>query len=285
MIPRLCVIGDPVAHSLSPRIQTAMLSVLGREGSYTAVTVRREELPRFAERVRGGEFTGFNATMPHKVDLVELVDVLDESARLARSVNTVVRREDGALAGFSTDGAGFAEALKGAGRDPNGLELTLLGTGGAARSLAAALPKAGVRLIHVCGRREAGVDGICETVSAAGGTAEGHPFDRDALANACGSAQVLVNCTNLGMAGQGQFADFAFLDALPPTALVCDLIYHPAETELLRRARLRGLEGMNGLPLLVWQGVLALEHFLGEEGLDRDRLAQAAFSALESKEL
>lgn len=282
MTPRLCVIGDPVAHSLSPRIQTAMLAALGREGAYTAVTVRREELPRFAQRVRGGEFTGFNATMPHKMDLVGLVDELDESARLCQSVNTVVRRADGTLAGYSTDGAGFVEALREAGRDPRGLEVVLLGTGGAARSLAPALAKAGVKLLHVCGRRREGVEGVCGTVSAAGGAARGHTFGREALALACGGAQVLVNCTNLGMEGQGQFEDFGFLEALPRGAVVCDLIYHPAETELLRRARQRGLEGMNGLPLLVWQGVLALERFLGGAALDRRSLACAASAALSS---
>jgi len=257
-----------------------MLSALGQRGFYTAVTVRRAELPQFLARVRGGDLTGFNATMPHKVDLVGLVDELDESARLAQSVNTVVRRSDGTLAGYSTDGAGFVESLREAGRDPRSLEVVLLGTGGAARSLAPALARAGVKLLHVCGRRQEGVDGICGTVSAAGGSAQGHMFRRETLARACGSAQVLVNCTNLGMEGQGQFEDFDFLNALPSDAMVCDLIYHPAETELLRRARRRGLAGMNGLPLLVWQGVLALEQFLGGERLDRSSLACAASAAL-----
>ncbi len=116
-VPRLCVIGDPIAHSLSPRIQAAMLAALGAPGTYTAQRVTREELPAFLERVRAGEFTGFNATMPHKQDLADLVDELDDSARRAGSVNTVCLR-DGRLVGFSTDGAGLTAALAERGTSP-----------------------------------------------------------------------------------------------------------------------------------------------------------------------
>jgi len=276
MTPKLCVIGDPVAHSLSPRIQTAMLAALGVDGTYTAQRVKRAELPRFLPRVRAGEFTGFNATMPHKSDLVSLVDELDDSAKLSQSVNTVVRKGNGALAGYSTDGAGFVEALKGLGVDPGGTEITLLGAGGAARSVAMALARAGARLT-VCARRREAAQALCDPFPHAMAPAG---FDGGALRAACESAQVLVNCTSLGMEGQGRFEDLGFLEALPAGAAVCDLIYHPAETELLRRARERGHRTMNGLPLLVWQGVLALELFLGGEQRDRESMAKAAFEAL-----
>ena len=94
-------------------------------------------------------------------------------------------------------------------------------------------------------------------------------------------SQLLINCTSLGMTGQGEFDDLAFVDALPEGAAVCDLIYDPGETKLLRRARNRGLPAMNGLPMLVWQGVLALEQFLGGRPLDRKKLARAAYQVLE----
>lgn len=283
MSVRLCVIGDPIAQSLSPVIQTAMLGELGEQGSYTRVLVEREALPRFLSRVRDGEFTGFNATMPLKVDLVGLVDELDESARLSQSVNTVVRREDGALTGYSTDGAGFVEALGALGIASRGARVALLGAGGAARSLAAALAGAGAHSIAVCARRRSAAEGICAVIrEATRGAVEtaAYPFDPDGLAAACAGAGVLVNCTDLGMEGRGQFEDFGFLDALPGDAAVCDLVYHPAETRLLENARAQGRGTMNGLPLLVWQGVLALEKFLGGAQLPRARLARAAFNTV-----
>jgi len=281
MTPKLCVIGDPIAQSLSPVIQTAMLNALGLAGSYGRELVRREELPRFVEWVRAGEFTGFNATMPHKLDLPELLDEVDRGAQLAGSVNTVVRREDGALVGHSTDGAGFVEALRGLGVDPKGAAITLLGAGGAARSLAAALSQAGAARLTVCARRSPPAQAVCAAAHQAGGAeAVEAGFSPTSLRGACKSAQVLVNCTSLGMEGQGQFENFGLLEALPADAAVCDLVYHPAETELLRLARGGGRKAMNGLPLLVWQGVLALELFLGGEKRDRERMAKAAFEAL-----
>lgn len=274
--PRLCVIGDPVAHSLSPCIHGAMLAAMGSEGTYTAQPVRREELPAFLARVRAGEFTGFNATMPHKQDLAGLVDELDESARLTGSVNTVCLR-DGRLVGFSTDGPGLAAALEGQGVSLPGLSVTLLGAGGAARSVAPALLNAGAERVTVCARDLSRAADLCaldpDRLIPAG-------FSPAALSGAAAGSGLLLNCTSLGMTGQGEFDDLAFVDALPAGAAVCDLIYEPAETALLRRARERGLAAINGLPMLVWQGVLALEQFLGGRPLDREALARAAFAAL-----
>ena len=102
----------------------------------------------------------------------------------------------------------------------------------------------------------------------------------DTLCRMAEQSQLLVNCTNLGMEGcPSQFEDFGFLDALPDGAGVFDIIYHPAETELLSQARRRGLRTLNGLPMLVNQAVLALEHFLAQP-LDRPKLAAAAAAAL-----
>jgi 3-dehydroquinate dehydratase type II len=273
---RLCVIGDPVAHSLSPKIQTAMLDALGVRGTYTAQHVKPEELEQFLSRVRAGEFTGFNATMPHKQALVNLVDKLDESAEVCQAVNTVCV-ENGQLVGYNTDGAGFVSALGALGCNLSGKTVAMLGAGGAARSVGYALAKAGAKQVIVCARNQEKAADLCgmnEDVLVPSG------FDLDSLTRAAESAQVLVNCTNLGMDGQGQFQDFSFLDGLRENAVVCDLIYHPAETELLRLARIRRHMTMNGLPMLVWQGVLALEKFLGRGKLDRSTMSAAAYRSL-----
>ena len=273
---KLCVIGDPVAHSLSPRIHTAMMAALEAEGSYGYETVTEGELDDFLARARRGEYTGFNATMPHKQLLYTRMDRLDEGARQCQAVNTVCV-EDGKLVGYNTDGAGFVAALRAMGCAPTGKKVMVLGAGGAARSVAIGLARSGARQVTVCARDRMKAADLCILFPA---FLVPTGFELGTLVKEAKTSQILVNCTSLGMAGQGQFEDFDFLDALPESAVVCDLIYHPEETELLRRAKARGLRTMNGLPTLVWQGVLALEKFLGQPDLDRDAMAKAAFQSL-----
>lgn len=274
---KLQVIGDPVLHSKSPVIHGAMLRSLGLDIPYTPHVVRRGELPAYLAWAREHGVTGFNATMPHKEDLLPLLDGVDPMARAVGAVNTVCLR-DGGWVGFNTDGGGAAAALKNAGMDPAGLTITLLGAGGAARAVALALAEAGAERVFVCNRTLARAEELCAhdplgRLSPAG-------FDPDILRRRAEQSQLLVNCTNLGMEGcPHQFADFSFLDALPAGAGVFDLIYHPAETELLAQARRRGLNALNGLPMLVNQAVLALEHFLNRP-LDRPAMAAAATAAL-----
>lgn len=278
---RLQVIGDPVLHSKSPVLHGAMLSALGLDAAYDARVVRRGELPDYLRWARDHGVAGFNATMPHKEDLLPLLDGMDPAARLTGAVNTVCLRE-GAWVGFNTDGAGALSALgEVLGFDPAGSTVTLLGAGGAAKAVALALAEAGAERVRVCNR----------TLERAGELCAQHPrltpapFDPDTLERLCRGADLLVNCTSLGMEGcPRQFEGFSFLDALPPHGAVFDLIYHPAETELLAQARRRGLRAMNGLPMLVWQAVLALEHFLNRP-LDRGAMAAAASAALEHEQL
>ncbi len=278
---RLQVIGDPVLHSKSPVLHGAMLSALGLDAAYDARVVRRGELPDYLRWARNHGVAGFNATMPHKEDLLPLLDGIDPAARLTGAVNTVCLRE-GAWVGFNTDGAGALSALgEVLGFDPAGSTVTLLGAGGAAKAVALALAEAGAERVRVCNRTLERAVELC----ARHPRLTPAPFDPDTLERLCRGADLLVNCTSLGMEGcPRQFEGFSFLDALPPHGAVFDLIYHPAETELLAQARRRGLRAMNGLPMLVWQAVLALEHFLNRP-LDRGAMAAAASAALEHKQL
>ena len=276
---KLQVIGDPVLHSKSPVIQGAMLAALGLEDiTYTAQVVRRGELPDYLGWARESGVIGFNATMPHKEELVPLMDELDAAARAVGSVNTVCLR-NGRWSGHSTDGPGFLAALEYELRVcPAGRTITLLGAGGAARALACALSQAGAARVYVCNRTIERAASLCALDPS--GCLVPFGFDNETLSRLAANSDLLVNCTNLGMEGcPGQFADFSFLDALPRTAAVYDLIYHPDETELLRQADCRGLSTSNGLSMLVWQAVLALEYFL-DRPLDRENLARAAAAAL-----
>ena len=273
----LQIIGDPVLHSKSPVIQGAMLAALGLDLEYTPHVVRRGELPQYLAWARERGVTGFNATMPHKEDLIPLLDEADPAAKTVGAVNTVCLRA-GKWVGFNTDGAGAVAALEGAGLDPAGLTIPLLGAGGAAKAVALALSAAGAKRVFVCNRTLSRAQALCAQDPL--GRLSPAAFDVDTLTALAEASQLLVNCTNLGMAGcDHQFEDFSFLEALPRDAAVFDAIYHPAETELLARAKGRGLKTLNGLPMLVNQAVLALEHFLNRP-LNRKAMAAVAAAAL-----
>lgn len=277
---KLCVIGDPVEHSQSPRIQNAMIRALGLDYIYLCQHVPRGETARWLACARFSGYAGFNATMPHKEALVGQVDELDEDAALFGAVNTVCIR-DGRAVGYNTDGAGFLRSLAGAGIDPAGRRVLVLGAGGAAKAVALKLARQGAEVL-VCNRTLEKAQALCALDGA--GRMRAYGFDRDTLRDLAAAADLAVNCTSLGMRGTaGQFEEFSFLDALRPEAPVCDLIYAPAETELLRQAKLRGHPTMNGMGLLIHQAILALEQFTGQE-LDSARMEAVVRSALEEGE-
>ncbi len=272
---KLCIIGDPVEHSKSPILQNAMCAALGLDYVYLCQRVERGRTEEWLRCAKFCGYAGFNATMPHKEALVPLVDELDPLAARCGAVNTVCIR-DGKAYGFNTDGGGFLRSLADLGVDPAGKRVVLLGSGGAAKAVAAALVQAGAA-VTVCNRTVAKAEALCR-MDPARMTPAG--FDRETLCREAEKADVLVNCTSLGMAGTaGQFKDFSFLEALPKGAAVCDAIYAPPETELLRRARELGHPAMNGMGMLLYQAILALKHFTGTD-FDEEKAKAAALAAL-----
>ncbi|MEA4955009.1 MAG: shikimate dehydrogenase [Pseudoflavonifractor sp.] len=276
---KLCVIGDPVLHSKSPVIQNAMIKALGLDYIYLCQPVPRGEAGRWLECAAFSGYAGFNATMPHKEELFPLMDEVDEAARRCGAVNTICLRNR-KYYGYNTDGGGFLRALADLGVDPAGKRVILLGSGGAAKAVALALAGTGAK-VTVCNRTVEKAEALCgadpSNLTPAG-------FDLATLCRVAGESDVLVNCTSLGMAGTGrEFADLSFVDALPAGAAVCDVIYAPEETALLRRARERGHPAMNGMGMLLHQAILALEHFTGET-LDVEAAKAAARRALKTFE-
>lgn len=261
---KLCVIGDPVLHSKSPLLHNAMLREMALDGDYTydCQLVPARDLKDWLAQAPHLGYVGFNATMPHKEALVPLMDGLDEDAKLYGAVNTVCMK-DGKLYGYNTDGRGFLASLEEGGFRASGKRAVLLGAGGAAKAIALKLVQAGVSALTVCNRTAAKAAALC---AHAPGVMTPAGFDPDTLTRAAAEADLLVNATNLGMADtHAQFESLSFLEALPAAAPVYDVIYHPPETELLRRARALGHPAMNGLGMLLYQAIFALEHFIGVE--------------------
>lgn len=256
---KLCVIGWPVEHSKSPLLHNTMLGVLGLDYEYLCQPVPPDGLEDFLAAALAGGYVGFNATMPFKTQLAHRVDVLDPLARKLEAVNTVCI-QNGKLYGYNTDCPGFIAALRGAGFDPSGKKAVLLGAGGAARAVAVGLCEAGVKSLTVCNRtpeKGAALAALYPDIMSTS------PLMGPQLLDTLSEADLLVNGTSVGMAGQGEWPDLDFLAALPRDALAVDLIYHPDRTQLLARAQALGHPTMNGLPLLLHQAILALEHFTG----------------------
>ena len=251
---RLCVIGAPVGHSLSPAIHRRLIADAGVDYTYGICPVKAEELSDFVARARGGEYAGFNVTMPHKKTILPLLDELTEEARQCGAVNTV-RVENGRAIGHNTDGRGFINSLREADVDPAGKTVLLIGAGGAAEALTWALVDAGAKLT-LCNRDLARAQRLAARYRE---TATAIPFTADALRDGAKHAELIVNATPLGMAGQAQFPNFDFLD--DTHGVVYDLVYHPEETELLRQAKRKGLQTIGGKALLWHQAVLAFAFF------------------------
>ncbi|MDR2670606.1 MAG: shikimate dehydrogenase [Oscillospiraceae bacterium] len=278
------VVGDPIAHTLSPPLHRAVFDALGVADAYTALHVPRGTLAAFVSKLRAGGLKGCNVTIPHKRDILPLLDEVEEEARLCGAVNTVVVRA-GRLCGYNTDMEGLLTALRAAGRGYRDQTLLLLGAGGAAGGVALKAAREGARAIVVLARRAPQAGALAAAVRAAVPAA---PVRAGVLSPAAAEAEaraadLLVNATPLGMqSAAADFDDLSFVEALPPHALVCDLVYNPPRTRLLRAAEARGLAVQNGLDMLIYQALLADERFLGRT-LDKTALYPVAKRAIEKE--
>jgi shikimate dehydrogenase len=252
----LCVIGNPIAHSLSPQIHNAFISSCGLDYVYLAFPVEEGGLSAFVQAAKTLEVRGFNVTMPHKEAIVSYMDYVSEQARQSGAVNTVAIRE-GRLHGHNTDGEGFMQAVSRKNLtglpafDTVGKSALILGRGGAARTIALTLVKSGMQVSMAARSKDLPIAGVCVK-----------PVLWEEIAREAAGCDMLVNATPLGMHGQ-DFDCFSFLDCLPKNALVVDLIYAPRRTKLLEQAHARGLRTMNGIPHLTYQAALSFEFFTG----------------------
>jgi shikimate dehydrogenase len=270
---RFAVIGDPVAHSKSPRMHAAAFRALGLPHTYEAVRVADSDLPRIVSALRAGDFAGLNVTVPHKERVLALVDAVDEGARVAGAANTLVRAPDGRVVAYNTDSPALAEEIRALLGQTGGGPLTelralVLGSGGTARAAQTALGK------HLRAREV-----VVRARSAPPATAAARwapSPENEAM------TRLVVQTTSAGMTGADPGEAVAAVvawEALPSDAAALEVIYAPPETPFLRRARERGLRCANGFGMLARQGALALQLWLGHEApLDAMRAALEASS-------
>lgn len=258
------VLGWPVSHSRSPRLHGHWLETLGIDGAYLPLPVHPD---RFEEAIRGLlalGFRGANVTIPHKQAAFAVCDVVDATAQRAGAVNTLVFR-DGRIEGSNTDGYGFLENIRATvpGWRADAGPAVLLGAGGAARAIAAALLDAGCPELVLVNRSRDRAEALAGDLGGPVRVAEAPPL---------AGAALLVNTTSLGMQGHPPLA--IDLAPLPAGAVVADIVYVPLETPLLAAARARGLAGVDGLGMLLHQARPGFEAWFGAVPQVDDALRQ-----------
>ena len=269
MTKTVALIGYPLKHSVSPSMQQAAFDYYALDVRYEKWEIESHRLDAEINRLRQPSVLGANVTIPYKEKVIPLLDGLDDSAARIAAVNTIVNR-NGNLVGANTDAAGFIAALQQEGGfDPRGTTAILLGAGGAARAVGFALLGSGLAHLTIANRtpqrakaladylvRHASPDMNIATMSWA------EVGSRDMLS----SYDLLVNCTSLGMK-HSQFEGETPLGAesIPQHALVCDLVYNPLETALLKEARRAGARGLGGLAMLVYQGAASFRLWVNKE--------------------
>jgi shikimate dehydrogenase len=261
------VIGDPIAQSKSPAIHNYWLGQLGIDAEYRACHVRGAELADyFAARREDPSWRGCNVTMPHKQAVMSFLDRREIGAELIEAVNTVVPGRGGRLLGSNTDGAGFLEPLRPVLAQRHLFRMArVLGTGGAARAIVAALAEAGF-VVVLAGRDPAKASALLEAIDPGG---EHHATDLAHFAeptdfafdDRAGCFDLVVNASPLGMAGQPPLA--FDLSHAPPGSIVYDIVTHPLDTPLLQAARDAGFQTVDGLSMLIGQAAIAFEKLFG----------------------
>jgi shikimate dehydrogenase len=275
----MCIFGDPVEQTLSPPMHNAAFKALSLDMVYVPFHVTPEDLPSAIQSIKTLGIVGVNITIPHKQSVMELIDEVDDQARLIGSVNTIVNR-DGLLTGYNTDGQGYLMSLtKETGFDVHDNSVVILGAGGTARSIAYNILKARASRILIANRTIENAENLRNDLRKIFPQAH---IDASGLniASELSQADLLINTTSLGMMGKGGAAAPVDLSTLPPTAIVSDIVFKPLLTPLLIEAKQRGLKVHTGLGMLVCQGALGFELWTGLEA-PIELMHEAATNALE----
>ncbi|SES64387.1 shikimate dehydrogenase [Pseudobutyrivibrio sp. C4] len=263
----ICLLGSPVSHSISPAMHNTAFDALGLDFSYMAFDVSKEDLPTAVEGLKKINCCNFNLTMPLKTAIIPLLDEIDEAAELAQSVNTCVC-QDGKLVGYTTDGIGFLQSMKDCGIKYAGTTITILGAGGAASSIITQAAIEGVEKINIFKRRNGSFQKVVDFADRLTKSTNCDLFvydmeDMDILNFSLQESDILINSTNVGMGDDDR--SLVPKEFLHPGLTVCDVIYHPAETRLLKDAKACGCKTMNGKYMLLYQGAAAFKLWTGKD--------------------
>ncbi|MDU0154398.1 shikimate dehydrogenase [Bacillus cabrialesii] len=255
------VIGNPIAHSMSPDIHNASLKDLGLDGHYHAFKVEEDDLEAAVKGIRALGVQGINVTVPHKVSIMDYLDHIDESAKVNGAVNTV-RREGDKLVGYNTDGEGFVKSLMRVLDKPIcELSFLMIGAGGAARAIFTTIARQTPKQFDICNR----------TLEKAKQLTEFTPSFHNKEVLSIKEAEkrlerydVIIHTTSVGM--HPNVGDIPLsLQRAARSAVVCDIVYNPIQTALLKEANQKGLKTLDGVGMFVEQAALSFQLWTGQE--------------------
>jgi shikimate dehydrogenase len=254
------VFGDPIRHSKSPIMLNRAFEEAGINAAYAAFHILPGQLQDAVKGIRAMQFRGVNVTIPHKLEVMDYLDEIDEGARIIGAVNTIVN-DNGRLTGYNTDGIGYVRSLKEeTGIDLNGKKVLMIGAGGAARGVGYALAKEGAAHIYFANRTREKADELARTMSEFTSTSG---IGLDEIAGVADDVSLIVNNTSLGMHPN--------VDAVPMDTtlirdhlVVSDLVYNPLITRFLKEAEARGAKIHSGLGMFIYQGAYAFEYWTGQ---------------------
>jgi len=257
-IPLAGVIGSPIAHSKSPRLHRHWLAKYGIAGDYVPLHVEKDDLREVLRALPKMGFAGANVTIPHKVAVLDIADQVSDRATLIGAANTLIFHEDGKIIADNTDGYGFLANLKQGAPNlrPDLGPAAVLGAGGAARAVIVTLLDAGVPEILLANRTRTKADILRSEFGS-----RVRVFEWVQAGNMIEAATTVVNTTSLGMVGSPELR--VPLDGLQPRTVVTDLVYNPLRTHLLDEAEKAGCTVVDGLGMLLHQGVPGFERWFG----------------------
>jgi shikimate dehydrogenase len=273
----LGIFGYPIGHTLSPLMHKVAAEYHSLDLIYLAFSVKPPDLPDAFAGVKALGISGVNLTIPHKETAVLLVDELREEARLIGAINTVVLT-NGKLIGHNTDGQGFVTSLKkDANETPSGKTVLLLGAGGGARAIGIHLALAGAKMITIANRTLGRAQELAFYLKdhSKGVSVSAISLEREVLIPYMQEADIIINATSIGMGPE----DTPILpgERLSSHQLVCDIVYRPLDTLLLKAAKAKGARTLDGLGMLINQGALSFKLWTGYDmpvDLVRKRLLQ-----------
>lgn len=278
------LLATPIGHTLSPRLHNLGYSIKGLNYAYLAFEVGNDNLEEAVNSMRAVDAAGFNVSMPNKMEIIQYLDELDDSAKYSGAVNTVVN-DNGKLIGHNTDGQGYVENLLNHGVEIEGKKITLVGSGGAATPIAIQLAQSGVSEISIFARNdqyfkqaEENARKINEDMKEFNVKANIFPLeDKEQFRKEIADSVVLANGTSLGMKPLDDLSIVdETLDVLRKDLVVTDVVYNPQKSKLLQQAEDAGCTAINGLGMMSWQGAIAFKLFTGVD-MPREEIVKIMF--------
>jgi len=265
----ICLLGDPVAHSISPAMHNLSFETLGLDYVYLAFQTNIENFDNTVNILKQIGAKGFNCTMPCKRIAAEKCDELSPAAKFMNSVNTVVI-ENGKLIGHNTDGVGYMRSVIDAGHDIIGKQMTLLGSGGASSAILTQAALDGVKNINVFARKGNSWNMISDQIEHINAETSckvtlNELADETTLRNSIADSAILVNGSSVGMAPNTDGCLIPDTSYFHPELIVSDVIYNPRKTKLLNIAESAGLSTFNGMYMLLYQGAEAFKIWTGQD--------------------